>query len=188
MRVIAGEFKGRKLNSVPGVQTRPTSDKVKESVFNMIGPYFDGGASLDLYAGSGGLSIEAVSRGIEKAILVDKKTPAIKTIKMNTALTNQENKFDVRKDIATNALEKLGQEATVFSLVFLDPPYLKAEPFILQDIIALLDYNLLEDNALIICETDRKTDLPQKINDVALWKQEKYGSTKIWIYRNENGE
>ena len=67
MRVVSGEFRGRKLSAVPGMATRPTTDKVKEALFNIIGPYFDGGVSLDLFAGSGGLSIEGVSRGIDRA-------------------------------------------------------------------------------------------------------------------------
>ena len=70
MRIVAGDFGGRRLSAVPGMATRPTTDKVKEALFNIIGPYFNGGMSLDLYGGSGGLSIEGVSRGIEHAILV----------------------------------------------------------------------------------------------------------------------
>lgn len=81
MRIISGEFRGRRLNAVPGMATRPTTDKVKESLFNIIGPYFEGGTSLDLYGGSGGLSIEAVSRGIDHATLIDRQYAAIKTIK-----------------------------------------------------------------------------------------------------------
>ena len=83
MRVVAGEYRGRKLSAVPGMATRPTTDKVKEAVFNIIGPYFDGGTSLDLYAGSGGLSIEGVSRGIERAVLVDRQLAAIASTKQS---------------------------------------------------------------------------------------------------------
>ena len=81
MRIIAGKFGGRRLKAVPGMKTRPTTDKVKESMFNIIGPYFDGGNVLDLFAGSGGLSIEAVSRGADQAYLIDRQYQAIKTIK-----------------------------------------------------------------------------------------------------------
>ena len=80
MRIVAGDFGGRKLSAVPGMATRPTTDKVKEALFNIIGPYFNGGTSLDLFAGSGGLSIEAVSRGISQAVLVDRQYQAIKRI------------------------------------------------------------------------------------------------------------
>ena len=76
MRIISGEFRGRRLNAVPGMATRPTTDKVKESLFNIIGPYFEGGTSIDLYGGSGGLSIEAVSRGIDHATLIGSMQPS----------------------------------------------------------------------------------------------------------------
>ncbi|EPC74922.1 hypothetical protein Lpp126_10033, partial [Lacticaseibacillus paracasei subsp. paracasei Lpp126] len=89
MRVISGAFRGLRLTAVAGNQTRPTADKVKESMFNMLGPYFDGGQALDLYAGTGALGIEAVSRGMVHATLVDRQYAAIKTIKTNLALTKQ---------------------------------------------------------------------------------------------------
>ena len=100
MRVVSGKFRGRRLKAVPGMATRPTTDKVKESLFNIIGPYFDGGKSLDLYGGSGGLSIEAVSRGIETATIVDRQYAAIKTIRQNVALTNAPQSFKIMKQDA----------------------------------------------------------------------------------------
>lgn len=78
MRIISGNYGGRRLKSLAGANTRPTTDKVKESIFNMIGPYFDGEIVLDLFAGSGGLAIEAVSRGCSHAVCVDKKLPSAK--------------------------------------------------------------------------------------------------------------
>ena len=81
MRVISGDYRGRRLKSLSGDNTRPTSDKVKESIFNMIGPYFNGGEVLDLFAGSGGLAIEAVSRGMDHAVCVDRNYQAINVIK-----------------------------------------------------------------------------------------------------------
>ena len=99
MRIISGEFRGRRLNAVPGMATRPTTDKVKESLFNIIGPYFEGGTSLDLYGGSGGLSIEAVSRGIDHATLIDRQYAAIKTIKKNIEVTKHSERFSVYKPV-----------------------------------------------------------------------------------------
>ena len=83
MRIISGNYGGRRLKSLAGANTRPTTDKVKESIFNMIGPYFDGETVLDLFAGSGGLAIEAVSRGCSHAVCVDKNYQALKIIKEN---------------------------------------------------------------------------------------------------------
>ena len=95
MRVVAGEYGGRRLKAVPGMKTRPTTDKVKEAMFNIIGPYLEGGQVLDLFAGSGGLSIEAVSRGADHATLVDRQYQAIKTIHENLSVTKEEDKFTV---------------------------------------------------------------------------------------------
>ena len=83
MRVVSGKCKGQSLKAVPGNSTRPTTDKVKEAIFNMIGPYFEGGLGLDLFAGSGGLGIEALSRGLERVIFVDRDKSAIGTIHDN---------------------------------------------------------------------------------------------------------
>src|SRR5690625_2707594 len=83
MRVIAGSLKGRKFKAVPGKQTRPTADKVKESIFQIIGPFFDGGTCLDLFAGSGSLGIEAMSRGMEQVVFIDKQPKAIHIINEN---------------------------------------------------------------------------------------------------------
>ena len=91
MRVIAGKLRSRQLKSVDSKLTRPTTDKNKENLFNMIGPYFDGGVCLDLFGGSGGLGIEAISRGMEKLYTVDKQYKAFQVIKENFRLLNIEN-------------------------------------------------------------------------------------------------
>ena len=92
MRIISGNYGGRRLKSLAGANTRPTTDKVKESIFNMIGPYFDGETVLDLFAGSGGLAIEAVSRGCSHAVCVDKNYQALKSSKKTSKLRkNQRN-------------------------------------------------------------------------------------------------
>ncbi|MEG0267798.1 MAG: 16S rRNA (guanine(966)-N(2))-methyltransferase RsmD, partial [Carnobacterium sp.] len=119
MRVISGKYGGRKLKSVPGESTRPTSDKVKESIFNILGPYFDGGRCLDLFAGSGGLSIEAISRGIDHAVLVDKNSAAIKIIKENIEMTKEANKFDVYRNDANRAIEMLAAKNNPFDILFI---------------------------------------------------------------------
>ncbi|RBN41004.1 16S rRNA (guanine(966)-N(2))-methyltransferase RsmD, partial [Priestia megaterium] len=92
MRVVAGLYKGHALKAVPGYSTRPTTDKVKEAIFNMIGPFFEGGTALDLFGGSGGLGIEALSRGIDKVIFVDRDGKAIQTIKANLASCRLEDR------------------------------------------------------------------------------------------------
>lgn len=185
MRVVSGEFRGRKLKAVPGSATRPTTDKVKEALFNIIGPYFDGGMSLDLYAGSGGLSIEAVSRGIEKAVLIDHHYQAIKTIKDNVSVTKHESQFEIYKQDAKKALHLLVDHQYCFDLVFLDPPY--AQQKIMADLEKMRELNLLQDQALIVAETDQNANLEHEIPGFDFVKQQDYGITVLTIYRFQKG-
>ncbi|WP_192987136.1 16S rRNA (guanine(966)-N(2))-methyltransferase RsmD [Carnobacterium mobile] len=180
MRVISGEYGGRKLKAVPGKNTRPTTDKVKESLFNIIGPYFDGGTCLDLFAGSGSLAIEAVSRGMEHAVLIDKDLVAIKTIKENIEMTKETSKFEVFRNEANRSIDVLIGRKKSFDLLFLDPPYLEQE--IVQQLEKIMTGNLLADKALIICEVSRKIDLPTTIGIAEEFRTEIYGASKVVLY------
>lgn len=177
MRVISGEFGGRLLKSLPGDTTRPTTDKVKESIFNIIGPYFNGGVCIDLYAGSGGLAIEAISRGMTKAYLFEKNRKAQLVIEQNIAMTKQENAFMLIKGDSKYLLSKVSEPA---DLIFLDPPY--AKQTIVEDIKRLFDLGLVKDSAIIVCETDKQTQLPNHIEKCSLWKKVQYGMTNVWFY------
>lgn len=184
MRVISGEFGGRPLKSLPGDTTRPTTDKVKESIFNIIGPYFDGGTCIDLYAGSGGLAIEAISRGMTKAYLFENNRKAQIVIEQNIAMTKQETAFTLIKGDSKYLLSKINEPA---DLIFLDPPY--AKQTIVEDVKRLFDLGLVKDSAIIVCETDKQTQLPDVIEHFSLWKKAQYGMTNVWIYeRAEDDE
>ncbi|MEG0293321.1 16S rRNA (guanine(966)-N(2))-methyltransferase RsmD [Enterococcus sp.] len=183
MRVISGNYRGRKLKSLAGDNTRPTSDKVKESIFNMIGPYFDGGKVLDLFAGSGGLAIEAISRGMDKAVCVDRNYQALKVIKENIQLTKEPEKFEVIKGEAKQVLNRLGVEGHRFDLVFLDPPY--AQQSVVEDLEKLLSADMIAPDGLIVCETDKKFELPETIGTLEQTRRQVYGLAAITIYRNE---
>lgn len=180
MRVISGSYGGRKLISVPGKSTRPTSDKVKESIFNIIGPYFDGGICLDLFAGSGGLAIEAISRGMDHAVLIDNDISAIKTIKENIAMTKEANKYDVYRNDANRAIEMLAVKSKQFNLLFIDPPYFEQE--IVKQLEKIMSLNLLADKAIIVCEVGRKVDLPDEIGRAKQFRSTVYGASKIVLY------
>ncbi|OJF92946.1 16S rRNA (guanine(966)-N(2))-methyltransferase RsmD [Alkalibacterium sp. 20] len=180
MRIVSGEYGGRKLRAVSGDNTRPTSDKVKEALFHMIGPYFDGGHVLDLYAGSGALGIEAVSRGMDKAYLVDNNALAIKTIEENISITKEPEKFVVYKKNDFQAIEHLHQIKESFDLVFLDPPYAKQE---LELIIKkLIDNDLFNDKAIIVCETDKDVSLEINEHYLRLIKNKFFGKTRVSLY------
>ncbi|WP_261805775.1 16S rRNA (guanine(966)-N(2))-methyltransferase RsmD [Lapidilactobacillus luobeiensis] len=181
MRVISGRYGGRRLLAVPGTQTRPTTDKVKEALFSMIGPYFDGGIALDLFAGTGGLGIEAVSRGCDQAILVDKQRQAQETIQHNIVVTKEPERFQLLKMPAQSALAYLGQQQIKVDLVFLDPPYrFKIIPTLMSKLAAA---GSLAPQALIIAETDHSEALPEPPVGFTQLKHHDYGLTQITVYR-----
>lgn len=177
MKIVSGTYGGRPLKTLEGKTTRPTSDKVRGAMFNMIGPYFDGGRVLDLYAGSGGLSIEAVSRGMEQAVLVEKDRRAQGIIASNIQMTQESHKFQLLK---MEAHQALGQLQGTFDLVFLDPPYAKEQ--IVADIETLAERDLLGEEVMVVCETDKAVDLPEEIACLGIWKEKIYGISKVTVY------
>ncbi|AKG04666.1 16S rRNA (guanine(966)-N(2))-methyltransferase RsmD [Salimicrobium jeotgali] len=184
MRVISGSHKGQRLYSVPTHNTRPTTDKVKEAIFQIIGPYFDGGKVFDCFAGSGGLGIECLSRGAEEAVFIDKEPAAIKTIWDNLKSLKLEERSEVFKTDAYRAMKAAGKRGLTFSYVFLDPPYKK---FSYEELLKnLQEYQLLEEKAIIVCEHDVSESLPQQVGSVFMFKQEEYGSNiGVAFYKKE---
>lgn len=184
MRVISGDYRGRRLKSLEGQNTRPTTDKVKESIFNMIGPYFNGGLALDLFAGSGGLGIEALSRGVSEAYFIDRHPGALRVIKENIALVRAENKSHLLKMEANRALEQFATDGLKFDLVLLDPPYAKQE--IASQLQFMEEHQLLNDGATIVCEIDKTITLPEHINTLEQVRRAEYGITAVVIYKKES--
>ncbi|MFC6170741.1 16S rRNA (guanine(966)-N(2))-methyltransferase RsmD [Loigolactobacillus jiayinensis] len=181
MRIISGEFGGRRLKAVPGQATRPTTDKVKEAIFNMIGPYFDGGHGLDLFAGSGGLGIEAISRGLDSMILVDRQYAAIKVIKENVATTKAVDRFQIIKAQAERAIQQFVATGQQFDLVLLDPPYRAQQ--IAAELTTFAEQKLLAPAATIVCETSSDTVLPEDLAGFTHLRRQTYGTTAITIYQ-----
>jgi len=183
MRVIAGEHKGRRLTAVPGKGTRPTTDKVKESIFNMIGPYFEGGWALDLYAGTGGLGIEALSRGIERAVFVEWDARAFSVVKQNIAACRLEDRAELYRIDAARALKALAKRGASFDLVFLDPPY--AQQRIAEEVAEMQEMGLLAPDAWIVAEHDADVTLPETIGDCSVDRVATYGETSITLYLHQ---
>ena len=177
LRVVAGEFGGRPLKTLEGKTTRPTTDKVKGANFNMIGPFFDGGRVLDLFSGSGSLAIEAISRGMSSAVLVEKDRRAQAIIQENIKITKSEKQFQLLKMDAARALTQLTGQ---FDLVLLDPPYAKEQ--IVANITQLEEQGLLAEEVMLVCETDKAVDLPEEISNFGIWKQKTYGISKVTVY------
>jgi 16S rRNA (guanine966-N2)-methyltransferase len=181
MRIIAGKSKGRSLKAVPGTHTRPTTDKVKEAVFSMIGPTFDQEWVLDLFAGTGGLGIEALSRGAKRSVFIDKDSKSIEVIRTNLKVSGLEDHAEVYRNDAERALKALQKRGLKFDLVFLDPPY---RLHTLPNLISLLcELGLLTNEAILVCEHIYTLELPDHIVDAVQWKQAQYGDTKVTIYK-----
>lgn len=183
MRVVSGQLKGRSLKAVPGSSTRPTTDKVKEAIFNMIGPYFEGGLGLDLFAGSGGLGIEAISRGFEKVIFVDRDVKAFQTIKENVNACGLTDQVEIYRNDAERALKAIKKRELIFDGIFLDPPYKKQQLLKLLETIS--KENMLADTGVIVCEHSSDVKLPEKIDRLVQIKHELYGIIGISIYTLE---
>jgi len=177
LRVVAGDFGGRPLKTLEGKTTRPTTDKVKGAIFNMIGPFFDGGRVLDLFSGSGSLAIEAISRGMSSAVLVEKDRRAQAVIQENIKMTKSEEQFQLLKMDAARALTQLTGQ---FDLVLLDPPYAKEQ--IVANITQLEEQGLLSEEVMLVCETDKGVDLPEEVSNFGIWKQKTYGISKVTVY------
>lgn len=143
----------------------------------MIGPYFEGGRVLDLYAGSGGLAIEAVSRGMSSAVLVERDRKAQVIVAENIQMTKEVGKFQLLKMDAERALEQVSGE---FDLIFLDPPYAKEQ--IVADIEKMAERALFSEDVMVVCETDKAVELPEEIACLGIWKEKIYGISKVTVY------
>ncbi|PWA13389.1 16S rRNA (guanine(966)-N(2))-methyltransferase RsmD [Pueribacillus theae] len=179
MRIIAGKMKGLSIKAVPGHSTRPTTDKVRESIFNMIGPYFQNEVGLDLYAGSGALGIEALSRGFSKVIFVDRDYKAVQTINENLKRSHFKENAEVYRNDAKIALKALKKRNIFFSYIFLDPPYNKTT---VSDIETIQSFGLLSHSGRIIVEHAKEFELHNQIGEIVRTKYETYGSTSISIF------
>ncbi len=183
MRVISGTAKGRSLNPVPGKGTRPTSDKVKEAIFSMIGPYFQGGHVLDLFAGTGALGIEALSRGMEKGIFIDMERQCMEVIRQNLQITGLSEKAEIYRNEASKAIKALAKRGLKFDLAFLDPPYRLSymEELLLQ----MQSFDLFAVDAVIVLEHDASNIFSDQIEQLIKNKYVVYGDTAITIYHIE---
>ena len=182
MRIITGSAKGIRLKTLEGDATRPTSDRVKEAVFSMIQFDIEGRTVLDLFSGSGQLSLEALSRGAKHATLVDKSKEAISIIKENISKTHFNDSCTVyQSDYLDFIKRNCGQQ---FDIIFLDPPY--AQKMYAPALRAMIENKILKPTSLIICESDQETvfDKDAKLEaEFVIEKQSKYSRTYITIFK-----
>lgn len=180
MKIISGKYKGRILKGFDIKGTRPTMDRVKESVFAMIQDYISASTILDLYSGTGNLAIEALSNGSKYAYLVDNNKVAIDTINKNINNLNIKN-VNIIKGDATSILKDFIKKEIKFDIIFLDPPYNTNE---LDKVLNIINNNLniLHDNAIIVCETELKIDYT-KYDNLSIYKTKKYGLKTVTILK-----
>ena len=179
MRVISGSARGRKLKEAPGFDIRPTSGMVKESVFNIIQFDIEGRRVLDLYAGTGQLGIEALSRGALSAVFVDVNPDAVKLIRENLMLCGFKAAASVFTGDAVSFLKKDGK----FDLIFLDPPYYT--PLAETTINKIIQFDKIKTNGIIICETRADSVTPPATPPYFLYKEYRYGRVKLIRYGRE---
>lgn len=182
MKVISGTLKGRNIKGYNIDGTRPTMDRVKESLFGMIQNNIKESTVLDLFSGSGNLGIEAISNGANLCYFIDNNKEAIQTIKENITNLNINSKSRIILSDWKKALNDFANQNIKFDLIFVDPPYdYDVYEKILNKVSTL---NLLNDNGLIILE-HRNLKLPNTCLDLTLYKERKYGNKSVNIYRKE---
>ena len=177
MRIISGKARGTKLYTLEGNATRPTLDRVKESVFNILHNDIENSTVLDLFSGSGAIGLEFLSRGAKRAVLCDNSKDAIKIIKQNVQKTHFEEIAEVYNIEFTKLIEKLQNQK--FDIIYIDPPY--ATDFIKISIEMIIEYKLVNENTKIIVETDDETRILKQIEkmDVEITDKRKYGRATI---------
>ena len=176
MRVITGTARGTKLKTPEGMLTRPTTDRVKEALFNII--QFDiAGDVLDLFAGTGQLGIEALSRGASRAVFVDHRQDAAALVRENLRRTHFEDRGEV---VCTDFTQYLARCRRKFRLIFLDPPY--AEKSLETAIQRLSEIDILSEGGIIICERPKEKVLPPQVGNLLCSKDYCYGKTAVNLY------
>ena len=177
MRIISGKARGTKLYTLEGIATRPTLDRVKESIFNIIQKDIEDSTVLDLFAGSGAIGLEFLSRGAKRAVLCDNSKDAIKIIKQNVQKTHFEEIAEIYNMEFTKLVERLQNQK--FDIIYIDPPY--ATDFIKISLEKIIEYKLVNENTKIIVETDDETRILNQIEkmDVEITDKRKYGRATI---------
>lgn len=181
MRVITGAARGRRLETLEGLDTRPTAERVKEGLFSVIQFDIEGRRVLDLFAGSGQLGVEAMSRGAASCVFVDKNPDAVEVIRRNLKAAGLTANTQV---VCVEAGAYLTRPGETFDLAFLDPPYAAG---LLEPTLQRLTAHM-NPGGIIACETDADAALPEQVGSFSLARTYRYGRTLIWLYRYRDAE
>ena len=180
MRVISGMARGRRLKDLPGMDTRPTTDKVKESMFNIIQFDIPGRKVLDLYGGSGQLTVEALSRGAASAVILDRNPAAVKIIRENVQACGF---GEQTKILSMDARAFLAGCREKFDVVFLDPPY--TGPLLEESLQTIAAIDIVSEHGIIICESALDKELPELSQPYEKSREYRYGKIKVTLYHRK---
>jgi len=186
MRIISGRFKGHVLKVPKGVEIRPTSEKVKKALFDILGAAISGASFLELFAGTGSVGLEAKSRGAARVFFVENNRICIKTIKENLAKLRLLREPDVvllPMDV-DEALALLHQKSDKFDFIFLDPPY--AQKHLKNSLIKIAQYDILNPRSYVIAEYRKEQILPQGLAKLKLMFTKRYGDTALSFYEKNS--
>ncbi|NLT12137.1 MAG: 16S rRNA (guanine(966)-N(2))-methyltransferase RsmD [Clostridiaceae bacterium] len=182
-RIIAGDNKGMILNAPKGDRTRPTTDKVKEAIFSIIQVRVPNASFLDLFAGSGQMGLEALSRGASKAVFVEKNRQSIYVIQENIAKAGRIQESEIVAGDVASALRRIADRNESFDIIFMDPPYKEAKKML--DIVAdqVCKNSLLSEDGVLIIEHDSDDIFDETVINLTLSRRCKYGSTMLTFYQ-----
>lgn len=176
MRIITGSARGRKLKEPVGRDIRPTTDMVKESVFNILQFDIEGRTFLDLFAGTGQMGIEAISRGAKHATFLDSSRESIALIKENVKITGFGDKATVLQTDSLRFIESAGK----YDIIYIDPPY--KTTLAAEALRKINEFDILKDNGIIVCESTNETEMPELFEPYMKQKERRYGKIKLTVY------
>jgi 16S rRNA (guanine(966)-N(2))-methyltransferase RsmD len=192
VRIIAGKFKAKKINSPKTSKTRPTLDRVKEALFSIIGSNIEGANVLDLFSGTGNLGLEAISRGAKFALLNDDKNIAVSTIISNVQLTNTQNYVKITMKDYRKCLNQIQNEGVLFDVIFLDPPYDSNLGIYSLKFISDTKDKILSKNGIIVYETDKnfvakcnekEKDMLNHFENLVCFDERTYSNVVLKMYK-----
>lgn len=184
MRIVAGKNRGNKLKSPKGLSIRPTSQKVREALFDIIGTSIQGACFLDLFAGSGAVGVEALSRGARKVVFIEKELKCVKIIKENLEKTKNNQNAIVYKMDYLSGLKLLAKKNYLLDYVFLDPPYNMG--LVNISLLEISKLPILNKNSLVIAQHYKKEAVNDKLNNLTLFKQKIYGECCLSLFNCVN--
>ena len=183
LRVISGKARGLKLDTPKNQDVRPTTDRVKESLFNMINSYIMDSNILDLFAGTGSLGIECLSRGAKNCVFVDKSKDSINIVRSNVKKARVENESTILNVDFKDAVKRLSTQNQKFDVLFMDPPYY--ENMFIECLKSIDKFNLLDEDGIIVVEHATKDLFEDSIGRLNKSREKKYGNTTLTFYKLE---